>query len=201
MTTRAFAAASIAALILLSALCAGCGPLSKRVDPDVDDSLGGTGIDSSDVRAIGDEMARRIMATPEIARASVDTPPMIVLEPVRNGTAFVIDTDILIVKIRGLLNEHTAGRVKFLARERLDSIEAERSAKREGVFTASSEKQLKGADFFLTGELKSISKSRDGDRSDYILYSFQLIDTEDSTLVWEGQYEVKKEGKQGTVYR
>jgi PBP1b-binding outer membrane lipoprotein LpoB len=190
------AAAALAALIFFAV---GCGPLSKRVDPDVDDSVGGTGIDSADVRAIADEMSRRIMATPEISRAT--TPPTIVLEPVKNGTPFVIDTDILLVKIRGLLNQHTTGRVTFLARERLDAIEAERTAKREGVFTSSGEKQLLGADFFLTGELMSISKQRDDARSDYILYTFQLIDTENSVIVWEHQYEVKKEGKQGTVYR
>lgn len=192
------AAAALAALLAL-VLAAGCGPLSKRIDPDVDDSVGGTGIDSADVRAIADEMSRRIMATPEISRAT--TPPTIVLEPVKNGTPFVIDTDILIVKIRGLLNQNTTGRVTFLARERLDAIEAERAAKREGVFTSSGEKQLLGADFFLTGELMSVSKARDDVRSDYILYTFQLIDTENSVIVWEGQYEVKKEGKQGTVYR
>ena len=177
----------------------GCGPLSKRVDPDADDSLGGTGIDSADVRAIADKMAGRILTTPQISRAT--SAPTIALDPVRNGTRFVIDTDILLVRLRGELNQHASGRVKFLARERLPSIQKERSAKRDGVFSASSEKQLLGADFLLTGELLSISKARDSKRSDYILYSFQLIDAEDSTIVWEGQHEVKKVGKRGTTYR
>ncbi len=190
---------AIFAFLALFPVITGCSPLSKRVDPDSDDSLGGTGIDSADVRTIADQMSRKIMATPEIVRAS--TPPTIVLEPVRNGTRFVIDTDILLVKMRGELLENTNGRVRFLARERLDAIERERTAKREGVFTASSAKDLKGADFFLTGELLSISKARDSKRSDYILYTFQLIDAEDSTIVWEGQYDVKKEGKRGTSYR
>lgn len=196
--TRTLLVACLAALLALPSL-AGCGPLSERVDPDADDSLGGTGIDSGDVRAIADEMARKIMATPQIVGAT--TPPTIVLEPVRNGTRFVIDTDILIIKMRGVLLENTMGKVTFLARERLDAIQRERSAKREGVFTSSDEKALKGADFFLTGELLSISKARDGDRSDYILYTFQLIDAEDSTIVWEGQQDVKKVGKKGTTYR
>lgn len=177
----------------------GCGPLSKRVDPDADDSLGGTGIDSADVRAIADKMSGRILTTPQIARAT--SPPTIMLDPVRNGTRFVIDTDILTIRLRGALGEHASGRVKFLARERLDSVQKERSAKRDGVFTASSEKQLLGADFILTGELLSISKARDSQRSDYILYTFQLIDAEDSSIVWEGQHEVKKVGKRGTTYR
>ena len=177
----------------------GCGPLSKRVDPDADDELGGTGIDSGDVRAIADKMVGRILSTPEIVRAS--TPPTIVLESIDNGTRFVIDTDILLFRLRGELLEKANGRVRFLARENLDAIEKERAAKREGVFTASSEKALKGADFFLTGTLKSISKARDGDRSDYILYDFTLVDAEDSTIVWAGQHEVKKVGKRGTTYR
>ncbi len=193
--------ACLAALLLFTALAPtiGCSPLSKHVDPDADDSLGGTGIDSGDVRTIADKMVGKILTTPEIARAT--SPPTIVLDPVRNGTRFVIDTDILLIKLRGQLLENANGRVRFLARDRLDAIEKERAAKRDGVFTAAEEKALKGADFFLTGDLRSISKARDSDRSDYIIYSFQLIDAEDSTIVWEGQHEVKKEGKRGTTYR
>ena len=194
--TRTLLSACLIALFLATV---GCSPLSKRVDPDADDSLGGTGIDSGDVRAIANKMGAKILSTPEIARAT--SAPTIVLEPVRNGTRFVIDTDILLVKLRGQLLENANGRVRFLARDRLDAIEKERAAKRDGVFTASSEKALKGADFFLTGDLRSISKARDSKRSDYIVYSFQLIDAEDSTIIWEGQHEVKKEGKRGTTYR
>lgn len=194
--TRTLLSACLIALFLATV---GCSPLSKRVDPDADDSLGGTGIDSGDVRAIADKMGAKILSTPEIARAT--SAPTIVLEPVRNGTRFHIDTDILLVKLRGHLLENANGRVRFLARDRLDAIEKERAAKRDGVFTASSEKALKGADFFLTGDLRSISKARDSKRSDYIVYSFQLIDAEDSTIIWEGQHEVKKEGKRGTTYR
>ena len=194
--TRTLLSACLIALFLATV---GCSPLSKRVDPDADDSLGGTGIDSGDVRTIADKMGSKILSTPEIARAT--SAPTIVLEPVRNGTRFVIDTDILLVKLRGQLLENANGRVRFLARDRLDAIEKERAAKRDGVFTASSEKALKGADFFLTGDLRSISKARDSKRSDYIVYSFQLIDAEDSTIIWEGQHEVKKEGKRGTTYR
>ena len=194
--TRTLLSACLIALFLATV---GCSPLSKRVDPDADDSLGGTGIDSGDVRAIADKMGAKILSTPEIARAT--SAPTIVLEPVRNGTRFHIDTDILLVKLRGHLLENANGRVRFLARDRLDAIEKERAAKRDGVFTASAEKALKGADFFLTGDLRSISKARDSKRSDYIIYSFQLIDAEDSTIIWEGQHEVKKEGKRGTTYR
>ncbi|MGA1203336.1 MAG: penicillin-binding protein activator LpoB [Planctomycetota bacterium] len=193
-------------LLLLSLLlpglligCAGGEKRSGRVDPDVDDALGGTGIDSADVRAIADKMVGRILSTPEIARAA--NAPTIVLQPVDNGTRFVIDTDILLLRLRGELGERASGRVRFLARENLAQIEQERTAKRDGVFTASSEKSLLGADFFLTGTLRSISKARGGDRSDYILYSFTLIDAEDSTIVWEGQHEVKKVGTRGTIYR
>ncbi len=189
----------VAELMLVSILLVGCGHLSERVDPDADDALGGTGIDSGDLRAIASKMARDLLEVPEIAQAK--SPPTIALEGVRNGTRFVIDTDIFLVKIRGLLNQHCRNKVRFLARADLERILKERKAKREGVFSSSGEKSLLGADFFLTGELLSISKARDQSRSDYILYSFQLIDAESSLMVWEGQADVKKVGRRGTLYR
>ncbi|MFQ5653253.1 MAG: penicillin-binding protein activator LpoB [Planctomycetota bacterium] len=191
----------LALVVACGALGAGCKsePLSRRIDPDVDDSLGGTGIDSGDLRTVTARMAGAILEIPGIAHAT--QPPTVALEPVKNGTPFVIDTDIFLVRMRGLLNQNCRGRVKFLARERLEAILKERKSKREGAFTTGEEKALLGADYFLTGELLSISKARGGSRSDYILYSFQLIDAEDSSIPWEGQYEVKKEGKRGTLYR
>ncbi|MEE8142824.1 MAG: penicillin-binding protein activator LpoB [Planctomycetota bacterium] len=195
-------AASLLTILMASALLAlptGCTHLSRRVDPDVDDSLGGTGIDSADLRAITSKMARDLLEIPEIAQAL--QPPTVALEQVRNGTRFVIDTDIFLVRIRGLLNQQCRGKVRFLARQDLEAIMRERQAKREGVYSSSGKKSLLGADFFLTGELLSISKARDQNRSDYILYAFQLIDTENSLIVWEGQVDVKKVGKRGTLYR
>ena len=53
------ATAALAALLACASACE--SPNSRRVDPDVDDELGGTGIESGDIRAISDWMARSLV--------------------------------------------------------------------------------------------------------------------------------------------
>ncbi|MEM7164940.1 MAG: penicillin-binding protein activator LpoB [Planctomycetota bacterium] len=175
------------------------GPKSRRIDPDVDDSIGGTGIDSGDVRAVTERMARSILEIEQIAAAA--TAPIIVVEPIKNGTAFPIDTDIFLVRMRAQLLKHARGKVQFVARDQLEAILAERKAKAEGTFTSSGSDTLRGADYILTGNLLSVTKAGRSERSDYILYSFRLIDAENSLTVWEDIAEVKKEGQKGILYR
>ena len=83
----------------------------------------------------------------------------------------------------------------------MGDIRAEREAKRAGEVTSSGEKQVSGADYFLTGTLKSISKSAGGMVSDYVYFSFELIDAESSNVVWANDYDVKKVGERGVLYR
>lgn len=187
-------------LLLAGAFLAGCGgPLSRRVDPDSDDSLGGTGPDSADARTVARKMALSLLDCPEIAQAA--TPPTVAIMPVRNGTSFHIDTSIFTTRIQAQLTQNCRGRVSFLARDALEQVLKERKSKRDGVFTSSGQKDLLGADFFLDGELVSIEKRRDRDESTYITYVFKLIDTESSRVAWIDTFDVKKVGKRGTVYR
>ena len=58
-----------------------------------------------------------------------------------------------------------------------------------------------GADYILTGRLQSISARGPRGNSDYILYSFQLLDTRTTRIVWEDFAEIKKEGLDDVVYR
>ncbi|MBU6400230.1 MAG: penicillin-binding protein activator LpoB, partial [Verrucomicrobia bacterium] len=61
--------------------------------------------------------------------------------------------------------------------------------------------EFKGADFFLTGKLDGLSTSTSQGRSDYILYTFQLIDARTSDIIWEDSAEIKKQGLEDAVYR
>ncbi len=181
--------------------------------PDADDGLGGTGIESTDILTVSRKMAVSILDTPEIMNAQGQ--PKIALLPVKNSTRFVIDKDIFTKKIRIELNKHTEGKVRFLARDQVrtdlkDYILEERMNKREPKaedeygatdVTASKDEALAGTDFFLTGELSSLSKAAQGSRSDYILMSFQLVDAETAEIVWEDAYEVKRVGVAGVVYQ
>jgi curli biogenesis system outer membrane secretion channel CsgG len=96
------------------------------------------------------------------------------------------------------------GKVIFLARERMDSLKHERELKRTGEVTASSDptvQEFKGADYFLTGKLQGLSTRTSKGTSDYVLYTFQLIDARTSEIIWAGDYEVKRQGLEDAVYR
>jgi PBP1b-binding outer membrane lipoprotein LpoB len=197
-----------AALVALVAGCASSGvknPSGVAVTHMTADEQGfvaGTGIESQDLVAVAEKMARSILAIPPIANAQ--TPPLVVLDPVENKTRFPINKDIFLTRIRAQLNSKTFGKVQFLARERMAVLEKERNLKREGAVTASSNpsvQEFKGADYFLTGSLEGLSTRTSKGTSDYILYAFHLIDARTSVIVWEDMAEIKKQGLEDAAYR
>ncbi len=164
--------------------------------------VAGTGVESQDIAAVTDKMARSILEIPQIANAS--SPPMIVLDPVNNNTRFAFNKDIFLTRLRVLLNSKTRGKVSFLARDRMATLERERDLKQTGQVTASADPnvvEFKGANFFLTGTLEGLTTTTGQGVSDYILYSFQLIDARTSQIVWEDFAEMKKQGLGDAVYR
>src|SRR5713101_6528447 len=107
--------------------------------------VAGAGVESQDLVTVADKMAREILATPEIANAK--GVPRIVLLPVKNETRFPINKDIFLERIMGLLNEKSAGKVRFLARDRITELEKERELKQSGLVTSNTDphvNQFKG---------------------------------------------------------
>ena len=194
-----------------AALVAGCassgvknpsGTGVTQMRPDEQGFVAGTGVESQDLVVVTDKMARSILGIPQIAKAT--TPPLIVLDPVENKTRFPINKDIFLTRIRSELNKKSAGKVTFLARDRMAALEKERNLKREGAVTTASDAQVqefKGADYFLTGSLEGMSTRTKSGTSDYILYAFQLIDARTSAIVWEDNAEIKKQGLEDAAYR
>ena len=194
-----------------AALVAGCassgvknpsGVPVTRMNADEQGFVAGTGIESQDLVAVTDRMARSILGISQIANAVA--PPIIVLDPVVNETRFPINKDMFLTRIRGELVKKSGGKVTFLARERMAALEKERNLKREGAVTSTSDptvQEFKGADYFLTGELKGLSTRTAAGTSDYILYDFHLIDARTSAIVWEDNAEIKKQGLEDAAYR
>jgi PBP1b-binding outer membrane lipoprotein LpoB len=164
--------------------------------------VAGTGVESQDLVAVTDQMARSLLGIPEIANAQGI--PRVVLEPVINESRFRINKDLFLTRIRGQLNSKARNKVRFLAREQMAALERERDLKQSGLVTSSSDPnvvEFKGADFFLTGKLQGLTTRTGAGTSDYILYSFQLIDARTSDIVWEDQAEIKKQGLEDASYR
>ena len=164
--------------------------------------VAGTGVESQDLVMVTDKMARSILGIPQVANAP--TPPTIVLDPVDNQTRFPINKELFLTRIRAQLNIKASGKLIFLARAQMDTLEKERNRKREGQVTASSDptvQEFKGADYFLTGTLQGMSTRTKAGTSDYILYNFHLIDARTSAIVWEDMAEIKKQGLEDAAYR
>ena len=127
--------------ITTAALVAGCassgvknpsGTGVTRLNADEQGTVAGTGIESQDLVAVTDKMARSVLSIPQIANATA--PPIVVLDPVDNQTRFPINKDIFLTRIRSELNSKCRGKVMFLARDRMAALEKERNLKREGAF-------------------------------------------------------------------
>lgn len=196
---------------VLAAVVGGCASAGVRnpsgtgvtvLRPDEAGFVAGTGIESQDLVAVTDKMARNILNVPEIK--SAQTPPYIVLDPVINETRFTINKDMFLTRIQTELISKAGGKVRFLARERLAALEREREMKRSGQVTSTSDpkvQEFKGADYFLTGKLQSLTTRTSRGTSDYILYTFELIDARTSVIVFKDSMEIKKQGQEDAAYR
>ncbi len=99
-------------------LAAGCATPTVQessrtaiLHPDEEDNLGGTFLESSDIRTIAQQMTAAILSTPEVASAAETT--RVALAPVRNNTRFLIDQDIFLKRLRIELNRVSQGRIRF----------------------------------------------------------------------------------------
>jgi hypothetical protein len=197
---RTFAVCSVTFL-----LATGCGSPGKEVREMGADERGfvaGTGIESQDLVAVTDKMARSILQLPAIQHST--TPPVVLLEPVINNTRFPVNKELFLTRIRAQLVSKAAGKVQFVARDRLSALEQERALKQSGQVTSSSDvrtTEYKGGDYFLTGKLDGLSTRTSKGTSDYILYTFQLIDGRTSAILWEDFAEIKKQGLEDAAYR
>jgi PBP1b-binding outer membrane lipoprotein LpoB len=199
---------SFVAAIAWTAGCASSGVKNPSGTPvtemkaDERGFVAGTGVESQDLVAVTDKMSRGILGLDRVARAT--TAPNVVLEPVVNETRFPINKDIFLTRIRASLNSKAQGKVIFLAREQLAALQKERELKRAGELTSTTDptvQEFKGADYFLTGKLQGMTTKAKAGVSDYVLYTFQLIDARTSAIVWEDLAEIKKQGLEDAAYR
>src|SRR5437588_11030581 len=155
--------ASVGALLLAGG-CASSGVRNPSGVPvtemkaDERGFVAGTGVESQDLVAVTDKMARSILNVRQISNAQGT--PRIVLDPVKNETRFPINKDIFLDKIRIALNSKSQGKVIFLARERMAALEKEKQLKQSGQVASSTDPNVvafKGADFCLTGKLTGMT--------------------------------------------
>lgn len=188
------------AVSLSGCVTGGGSSRATNLHPDDPGTISSTGVDSIDVRSIGQKMARALLDLPEFNK-SADEKPAILILPVRNYTRFRIDTAVFTATIRDLLLEQAGDRLAFLAPTVPSELQGKPIAEVTPDAVAANPDLFKNVNFFLKGELHSVSVAAPQGVSDYIRYSFQLVSRRDARVVWNGSYETKKEGLHGIVYQ
>ena len=201
-TITAFIAACLLGTVACMNINSPNGPSVTEMRVGERGFVAGLGIESQDLVTIAEKMARGILSAEQIAKA--EGKPNIVLEPIVNKTRFPISKDIFLTRIRVALTSQAKNKMNFLSRDRIDVLEKERDLKLSGEVTGGEKikaNQFKGADFILTGTFEGISGRGQSGASDYVLYTFQLLDPNTSDILWEGFHEIKKQGKDDVTYR
>jgi hypothetical protein len=166
-------------LPLIFLVMPGCISVTKQprnttiLDVSQEDKLGGTGTSSADIRSMAERMAREISGIkwPEGKHTT-----RIALTDVDNQTRFAINPNIIKDRLLTDLIELASG---------------------TGISYTENQSQ---ADYFLSSRITALSKGSADGVSDYLLYTFKLVDRAD-TVIWMKAYETKKQGKTGVMYR
>lgn len=203
LTERApalLAALLAASTMMTAASCSTTGAQKTRVlDPDADDNLGGTGTESGDVRTIAQRISRSLVS---INWPRQGETPRIAILPLDNQSRFRVDPVLIQNKLVKELVNISAGKISFLARDSEAAVLEERAKKRGGLYDGGNTSDtMAGADYLLRGEMRSLSKSNGQVVSDYIVYSFKLVDAETQAILWMDDYETKKAADTGVVYQ
>ena len=84
---------------------------------DESDNIGGSFLESSDIRTIASQVAAELLVLPEIDQA-FSWPVRIVFSPLRNSTAYIFDKDILALKLRSELLKYSKGKLRFISQNK-----------------------------------------------------------------------------------
>jgi PBP1b-binding outer membrane lipoprotein LpoB len=213
---RVFALAGAGAAVAFFSGCASeavrnpAGVSVARMNPDGAALAPVAGIEAQDLATVTDRMARGIVGIPEIARAKIA--PHVVLEPVMNNTPFPIDEDVFLTRIRVMLNSKAMNKVRFLDRAMMARFREEQQTRISAELTtaavpaampvaAARTGELRGADYFLAGQLDGMTARTAAGGDERILCRFRLTDAGTGATVWADSCELKKAGLGDAAHR
>lgn len=182
VTGRALLLGALSLLLLALGGALACAPLltdqgpTVQLDPDVDDQLGGTGVESGDVRGASEQIARALAGM-----RHQHAHPRIAVAPVQNLSRFRIDGGLLKNRLTHELVQRARGRFELIP---LDD---------DTPSTA--------ADYLLKTELRSLTKDNGAATSDYLQYAFMLERPTDGAVLWSGMFETKRKSSVDVIYQ
>ena len=182
--------------LVLVLLLIGCGHSVKRVDADKQIDLSGYWNDT-DVRLASDHLIKEALATPRLNTyySTYGRLPVIIVGRFRNSSDEHIDTSILSQRLEASIL--ASGKAQFVASGDLrDDLRAERLDQQQGYTDDATMARLGrevGANFMLTGSVKSIVDSYDKTATRSYFITAELTDITTNMRLWIGEYnEIKK---------
>jgi uncharacterized protein (TIGR02722 family) len=171
-------------------------PRVTRVDPDTQIDLSGYWNDT-DVRIVCDRLIRACLDSPRVSQAiaQLGRLPVVLVGSFRNDSDEHIDTSIISTTMEAAI--FNSGRADFAAG---GATREELRAERQDQQSNASEETAKGlanetgADFLLTGSVKTIVDRADGTATRTYYVTARLTNLETNTLLWTDQNsQIKKE--------
>ena len=86
---------------------------TRELSPDQADDVGGSFLESSDIRTMAQQICSELLSLPEIAESSGKA--RIATDKIKNSTRYIIDTDILLRRLRLELSKYSQGKIRFFA--------------------------------------------------------------------------------------
>jgi len=83
--------------------------------PDEDDRVGGSFIESSDIRTVAQQVCSEVLTLPQVDKSSKTL--NIATDRIKNSTRYMVDTDVLLRRMRLDLNKYSQGRLRFFAND------------------------------------------------------------------------------------
>lgn len=203
---------SIAKLTALSLLAVatsitGCTSGPVRAGDPTDATRQTLGIDQADVNATANAMVNSMFASAGVARllANADSPPTIVIVPIRLDTATITDprinTDSITTLVRGQVINN--GSFQFVDATRRDDIAREIAFQRDSGMvregTGAQRGQQIGADLILEGTLSGFVGDTGRTRVRGYVISMTLQDLESGIIVWQGTEQVQKQQRRRLI--
>jgi len=178
----------------------------QEVNPEQDiELIRGLGIESKDVVKMSKKMVRDILQYPIFIHAEIT--PSIIIDDKRflNESNQIINTSMLLDRLRIELMRASLGKLKFVSRENMDLAMNEKKLEMQGYTEredSSDGLAVSGAKYRMVGKITSLStaSNNSGIKSNYYQFTFEIIDLDNSDSVWGNIYEIKKYGADDVLY-
>lgn len=189
----------------LLALAACAGTIDRRVDPDAPDEVGGTGLQSQDIRTMADTMARDLGESGILtSQADAKTVTFYIME-MENQSSDTINKEIIVSGIETALLKKYGRNIVVLDRSSvgLDAVRREREAKRSGAVTANQgmKGDVMGSDYVLYGVIRDRTQQAGNLKSAFYQVTFTLTDLETDRKVWQNDYQTKFLSEKSVINR